>query len=554
MKAARGAFRLIRDETRPRRPSGQRARRLRRVPRGFPTAMRSRRLWQPCSVSSRVQPVLVRRSRGSSPRTPRRGARPPCHPSRQRRAVRSIALWIAPVSRAPTRVPGARLGPLRTRTGSHAAWEWNASPGGLAIARGTRSSPVLIARRSSPEFKPEREGECHEQGDSSPRPRVGPVAAPGPAGRQKRRVRSPVLTISSISIQFLGSICAPRRWSRPTHPEGGQAPRLVVDLGGEKRRSWPASRPLCTRAARGQDDRDRGDLKPAKLRVSSRRGCSSAGRTQGEGPSSSLRARRPPGTRVAVTRPTSLSLTMDAVRGGPRPGSRAVCACRNRSAHHRACACGGRPSLCGFAESTIGSTRRRGASSRGQAPGVPQLGELKTALGSQPSSPSARSVGFPLRPLPPRGSGPSLPGQIDIAPATRPPLVIHTRSARAETLEILRTERAGEVGGVLHCFTEDAETARALLDLGFFISFSGIVTFPKATDIQDAARVVPADRLLVETDAPFLAPVPHRGRRNEPSYLLSTIRFIAELRGESPEGLAHQTLENCRQAFRIPGP
>lgn len=142
--------------------------------------------------------------------------------------------------------------------------------------------------------------------------------------------------------------------------------------------------------------------------------------------------------------------------------------------------------------------------------------------------------------------------QIAIAREAGRPLVVHSRSARAETLEILRSERAGDVGGVLHCFTEDAQTARSLLDLGFFISFSGIVTFPRAADIQGAARIVPADRLLVETDAPFLAPVPYRGKRNEPAYLLSTIRFLAELRGESPEELGRQTLENCRRAFGIP--
>lgn len=141
--------------------------------------------------------------------------------------------------------------------------------------------------------------------------------------------------------------------------------------------------------------------------------------------------------------------------------------------------------------------------------------------------------------------------QIAIAREARRPVVIHTRSARAETLQVLREEKVDELGGVLHCFTEDDETARALLDLGLFISFSGISTFPKASDIHGAARIVPGDRLLVETDAPFLAPVPHRGKRNEPAYLTSTIRFLAALREEDPDDLARKAYENCLRAFRI---
>ena len=115
----------------------------------------------------------------------------------------------------------------------------------------------------------------------------------------------------------------------------------------------------------------------------------------------------------------------------------------------------------------------------------------------------------------------------------------------------MKEEGAREIGGVLHCFTEDAGTALDLVDLGFFVSFSGIVTFPKAGAIQEAARAVPLEHLLVETDSPYLAPVPHRGRRNEPSYLDATIRFIATLRGVDPEDLAEQTFENCRRAFRL---
>lgn len=143
--------------------------------------------------------------------------------------------------------------------------------------------------------------------------------------------------------------------------------------------------------------------------------------------------------------------------------------------------------------------------------------------------------------------------QIAIAREAGRPIVVHTRGAAAATLAILHEEHARDCGGVLHCFTEDRLTAAAILDLGFFVSFSGIVTFPKATGIQEAARFVPLDRLLVETDAPYLAPVPHRGKRNEPAYLLATIEFLAKLRGEDPEQLAAHAYENCVRAFRLSG-
>src|SRR5262249_47588463 len=142
--------------------------------------------------------------------------------------------------------------------------------------------------------------------------------------------------------------------------------------------------------------------------------------------------------------------------------------------------------------------------------------------------------------------------QIAIAREAKRPIVIHTRNAVPETLAVLREEGARDLGGVLHCFTENAATAKAVLDLGFYVSFSGIATFPRATDIQEAACIVPGERILVETDAPFLAPVPHRGRRNEPAFITATIRFLAGLRGEDPEELAGRSLENCRAAFRLP--
>jgi len=141
--------------------------------------------------------------------------------------------------------------------------------------------------------------------------------------------------------------------------------------------------------------------------------------------------------------------------------------------------------------------------------------------------------------------------QIAIAKEVRKPLVIHTRSAPKETLQILREERAKDVGGIIHCFSEDAPFAAAALDLGFVSSFSGIVTFKKAVAVQEAALKQPADALLVETDAPYLAPMPKRGKRNEPAYVAYTAARVAELRGEDPEALAHTTYENALRIFRI---
>ncbi len=141
--------------------------------------------------------------------------------------------------------------------------------------------------------------------------------------------------------------------------------------------------------------------------------------------------------------------------------------------------------------------------------------------------------------------------QIAIAREVRKPLVIHTRSAPDQTLTILREENARDVGGIIHCFSEDAAFAAAALDLGFVSSFSGIVTFPKALAVQDAARRQPSDALLVETDAPYLAPVPKRGKLNEPAYVAHTAKRVAELRGEDPERLAQTAYENSLRVFGI---
>jgi len=131
------------------------------------------------------------------------------------------------------------------------------------------------------------------------------------------------------------------------------------------------------------------------------------------------------------------------------------------------------------------------------------------------------------------------------------PLVIHTRSAAEDTLAIMREEAAGEAGGVMHCFTETWETAKACLDLGFHISFSGIVTFRNAKDLHDVARRVPLDRMLIETDSPYLAPVPFRGKTNEPAYVKHVAEGIATLRGISVEEIAARTSENFFRLFRI---
>jgi len=132
------------------------------------------------------------------------------------------------------------------------------------------------------------------------------------------------------------------------------------------------------------------------------------------------------------------------------------------------------------------------------------------------------------------------------------PLIVHLRQADDDALAILREEHAGEVGGVIHCFSSDTRAARAFLDLGFFLSFSGIITFKTAEPVREAARITPADRLLVETDAPYLAPIPYRGRRNEPALVVQTAAVLADIRGESFEAVTANTRENTRRLLRLP--
>ena len=131
------------------------------------------------------------------------------------------------------------------------------------------------------------------------------------------------------------------------------------------------------------------------------------------------------------------------------------------------------------------------------------------------------------------------------------PLVVHTRDAESDTAEILEAGvKEGGVSGVLHCFTGSAELARKGLDLGFYVSLSGIVTFKNAQDLQATAKWLPADRMLVETDSPFLAPVPHRGQKCEPAFVLDTASFVAQLRGEAAEELAAATTSNFFKLFK----
>ncbi|MGM0593366.1 MAG: TatD family hydrolase [Pseudomonadota bacterium] len=131
------------------------------------------------------------------------------------------------------------------------------------------------------------------------------------------------------------------------------------------------------------------------------------------------------------------------------------------------------------------------------------------------------------------------------------PLIIHSREAREDTIAIMQQEGAEEAGGIMHCFVEDWATAERAMEMGFYISFSGIVTFKSAEALREVARQVPADRLLVETDSPYLAPVPHRGKGNQPAYVRHVAELLAQLRGVSEQELAEQTTENFNRLFAL---
>jgi TatD DNase family protein len=140
---------------------------------------------------------------------------------------------------------------------------------------------------------------------------------------------------------------------------------------------------------------------------------------------------------------------------------------------------------------------------------------------------------------------------IRAARAAGKPLIVHSRAAPSDTIRIMREEGADAVGGVMHCFTESLDVARAAMELGFCISFSGIVTFKSARELQTVARSVPLDRMLIETDAPYLAPVPFRGKRNEPSFVPHVAAKVAELHGVPAEQVAETTSRNFEDLFRV---
>lgn len=140
---------------------------------------------------------------------------------------------------------------------------------------------------------------------------------------------------------------------------------------------------------------------------------------------------------------------------------------------------------------------------------------------------------------------------IRAARATGLPLIIHTRSSSEDTLAVLREEQGGEAGGVFHCFTETVEVARAALDLGFYISLSGIMTFKNAESLRDVARFVPLDRCLIETDSPYLAPVPHRGKTNQPAWVAHVGAALAQQKGLSVEAVAEATTANFDHLFGV---
>lgn len=142
-----------------------------------------------------------------------------------------------------------------------------------------------------------------------------------------------------------------------------------------------------------------------------------------------------------------------------------------------------------------------------------------------------------------------LAAHVEAACETDLPLIIHTRNADEDTIRILRDVGQGKARGVIHCFSGGRKLAEESLALGFYISFSGILTFKNAQELREVARTLPPDRILVETDSPYLAPLPHRGKRNEPAFVVHTARMLAELRGMTPEDIAARTTENFYRLF-----
>ncbi|WP_234495524.1 TatD family hydrolase [Vibrio maritimus] len=139
--------------------------------------------------------------------------------------------------------------------------------------------------------------------------------------------------------------------------------------------------------------------------------------------------------------------------------------------------------------------------------------------------------------------------QVEVAVDVNKPLIIHTRNAREDTLSILRNGGADKCGGVIHCFTEDLAFAEAAMDLGFYISISGIVTFRQAKELKEVVKQLPLERLLIETDSPYLAPIPHRGKENQPAYVVEVAAYIAQLKGVSLSEVGEKTSKNYQDLF-----
>jgi len=181
------------------------------------------------------------------------------------------------------------------------------------------------------------------------------------------------------------------------------------------------------------------------------------------------------------------------------------------------------------------------------------FGEMERLAGEEPKVVGFGEMGLDFfRDLSPREAQEKVfRRQIDIARRARKPIIVHCRDAHAETLAVLGEERAGETGGVMHCFSGNVEIARRCLDLGFYISLAGPVTYKNARALPEVARFVPGDRLVIETDCPYLPPTPHRGKRNEPAYVALTAACIAELRGADPEALCDALTANAAKLFGI---
>ncbi len=140
---------------------------------------------------------------------------------------------------------------------------------------------------------------------------------------------------------------------------------------------------------------------------------------------------------------------------------------------------------------------------------------------------------------------------VHVAKELNKPLIIHTREAQKDTIDILTNESASQVGGILHCFTETWDMAKKALDLGFYISFSGIITFKNANALREVAKKIPDDRFMIETDAPYLAPVPHRGKENQPAYVVEVAKHLASIRGQSLAQIAEFSSNNFNRLFNL---